>query len=77
MPKYSVAKTPLGQHQLLVSRLQGDVPIRIRAQCHSSPIRGARPLPLLRLRRVMLQAPSDGFCIFMHPNRVVILSIIV
>ncbi len=75
MHKYSVTKTPPGQHQLLVSRLKGVVPIRVRAQCHSHPIRGARPLPPLRLRRVMLQATSDGSCIFMHPNRVVILFI--
>jgi len=40
MHKYSVAKTPPGQHRLLVSRLKGDVPIRVRAQCHSHPLNG-------------------------------------
>ena len=70
MHKYSVAKTPHGKHQLLVLRLQGDVPIPHPCGASLSPRPWGSPPSAASPRRVFLPCSVDGSCIFMHPNRV-------
>ena len=70
MHKYSVAKTPHGKHQLLVLRLQGDVPIPHPCRASLSPRPWGSPPSAASPRRVFLPCSVDGSCIFMHPNRV-------
>ena len=66
--KYLSPRLRMGNTHCLSSASRGTFRFRIRAGRHSRPVRGARPLSTLRLRRLFLPCFVNGSKIFIYPN---------